>query len=108
MRVLEALAYCVGIPHTTIERVLQQEVDGLPNGTSIVLISATLTEGLRRVLVELQRRGFAVTLLGIGGLRLEQAIPGVAFRSISRHGLAELSLVKEEETHTIAAPEPGG
>ncbi|MDE0429928.1 MAG: DUF58 domain-containing protein [Caldilineaceae bacterium] len=108
MRVLEALAYCVGIPHTTIERVLQQEVDGLPNGTSIVLISATLPEGLRRVLVELQRRGFAVTLLGIGGLMQEQAIPGVAFRSISRHGLAELSLVKEEEKHTFAAPEPAG
>ncbi len=108
MRVLEALAHCVGIPHTTIERVLQQEMDGLPNGTSIVLISATLPESLRRALVDLQRRGFTVTLLGIGGLRLEQAIPGVAFRSLSRHGLAELSLVKEEGTPEIEAPAPAG
>ena len=108
MRVLEALAHCVGIPHTTIERVLQHEMDGLPNGTSIVLISATLPESLRRALVDLQRRGFTVTLLGIGGLRLEQAIPGVAFRSLSRHGLAELSLLKEEQTPEIEAPAPAG
>lgn len=109
MRVLEALAYCVGIPHTTIERVLQQEMDGLPNGTSIVLISATLPENLRRVLVDLHGRGFTVTLLGIGGLRLDQAIPGVAFRSLSREGLAEFSLVKEveqEETSEFEAPVP--
>ena len=56
-RVLEALAYCVGVPHTTIERVLLQEADHLRNGTSIVLISATLTDNQRRVLADLQRRG---------------------------------------------------
>ncbi len=100
MRVLEALAFCVGIPHTTIERVLQQELAGLANGTSLVLISATLPEGLRRALADLPRRGFTVTLLGIGGLRLEQTIPGVTFQSLSRRGLAELSLVKEETPET--------
>ncbi len=107
MRVLEALAFCVGIPHTTIERVLQQELAGLANGTSIVLISATLPEGLRRALADLPRRGFTVTLLGIGGLRLEQTIPGVTFQSLSRQGLPELSLVKEE-TAESGAPVPAG
>ncbi len=82
-RVLEALAYCVGVPHTMIERVLQREAGHLRNGTSIVLISATLSDSLRRVLADLQRRGFAVTLLGIGGLTLDRAIPGVAFQSVA-------------------------
>ena len=95
-------------PIRTIERVLHQELDGLPNGTSIVLISATLPEGLRRTLADLPRRGYTVTLLGIGDLRLEQTIPGVAFQPLSRRGLAELSLVKEEEAPDIGAPVPAG
>jgi uncharacterized protein (DUF58 family) len=107
-RVLEALAYCVGVPHTTIERVLLQEVDHLRNGTSIVLISATLSDNLRRVLADLQRRGFAVTLLGIGGLTLERAIPGVAFQQLSEQALSDLSLEAEQEMPEVAAPVPAG
>jgi uncharacterized protein (DUF58 family) len=107
-RVLEALAYCVGVPHTTIERVLLQEADHLRNGTSIVLISATLTDNQRRVLADLQRRGFAVTLLGIGGLTLERAIPGVAFQQLSEQALSDLSLEAEQEMPEVAAPVPAG
>ena len=107
-RVLEALAYCVGVPHTTIERVLLQEADHLRNGTSIVLISATLSDNLRRVLADLQRRGFAVTLLGIGGLTLERAIPGVAFQQLSEQALSDLSLEAEQEMPEVAAPVPAG
>ncbi len=105
-RVLEALAYCVSVPYTTIERVLQQETDHLRNGTSIVLISATLSDGLRRVLADLHRRGFAVTLLGIGGLKLERAIPGVDFLAISQQALAEFSLVDEEEIPELETTQP--
>ena len=105
-RVLEALAYCVSVPYTTIERVLQQETDHLRNGTSIVLISATLSDGLRRVLADLHRRGFAVTLLGIGGLKLERAIPGVDFLVISQQALAEFSLVDEEEIPELETTQP--
>ena len=107
-RVLEALAHCVGVPHTTIERVLLQEVDHLRNGTSIVLISATLSDNLRRVLADLQRRGFAVTLLGIGGLTLERAIPGVAFQQLSEQALSDLSIEAEQEMPEVAAPVPAG
>ena len=107
-RVLEALAYCVGVPHTTIERVLLQEADHLRNGTSIVLISATLSDNLRRVLADLQRRGFAVTLLGIGGLTLDRAIPGVAFQQLSEQALSDLSLEAEQEMPEVATPVPAG
>jgi uncharacterized protein (DUF58 family) len=107
-RVLEALAYCVGVPHTTIERVLLQEADHLRHGTSIVLISATLSDSLSRALADLQRRGFAVTLLGIGGLTLEQAIPGVAFQQLSQQALEDLTLEAEQEMPEMAAPLPAG
>ena len=107
-RVLEALAYCVGVPHTTIERVLQQEADHLRHGTSIVLISATLSDSLTRALADLQRRGFVVTLLGIGGLTLEQAIPGVAFQQLSQQALEDLTLEAEQEMPEMAAPLPAG
>ncbi len=107
-RVLEALAYCVGVPHTTIERVLQQEADHLRHGTSIVLISATLSDSLSRALADLQRRGFAVTLLGIGGLTLEKAIPGVAFQQLSQQALEDLTLEAEQEMPEMAAPLPAG
>ena len=107
-RVLEALAYCVGVPHTTIERVLQQEADHLRHGTSIVLISATLSDSLSRALADLQRRGFAITLLGIGGLTLEQAIPGVAFQQLSQQALEDLTLEAEQEMPEMAAPLPAG
>ena len=106
MRVLEALAHCGGVPHTTIERVLQLEADHLRNGTSIVLISATLPESLRRVLADLQRRGFAITLLGIGGLTLERAIPGVVFQTLSQQALSDLTLVAETEISELEAPLP--
>ena len=107
-RVLEALAYCVGVPHTTIERVLLQEADHLRHGTSIVLISATLSDSLSRALADLQRRGFVVTLLGIGGLTLEQAIPGVAFQQLSQQALEDLTLEAEQEMPEMAAPLPAG
>ena len=107
-RVLEALAYCVGVPHTTIERVLQQEADHLRHGTSIVLISATLSDSLSRALADLQRRGFAVTLLGIGGLTLEQAIPGVAFQQLSQQALEDLAIRVEQEIPEMAAPLAAG
>lgn len=107
-RVLEALAYCVGVPHTTIERVLQQEAGRLRNGTSIVLISATLSDGLRRVVAELQRRGFAVTLLGIGDLTLERAIPGVAFQPLSLQAMEELEIFVEPKSAEVEAPLPVG
>ena len=106
MRVLEALAHCGGVPHTTIERVLQLEADHLRNGTSVVLISATLPESLCRVLADLQRRGFAITLLGIGGLTLERAIPGVAFQTLSQQALSELPLEAEAEIAELEAPLP--
>lgn len=102
--VLEALAYCVGIPHTSIERVLQQEADHLRIGTSIVLVSATLSDNLRRVLIDLQRRGFAVTLLGIGELTLERAIPGVAFQKLSKQALSYLTDEAEREMHESETP----
>lgn len=90
--VLEALAYCVGVPHTTIERIVQLEADHLRYGTSIVLISASLSDNLRRVLADLQGRGFAITLLGIGGLTVDRAIPGVAFQQIdSLHTVSEMA-----------------
>lgn len=95
--VLEALAYCVGVPHTTIERVLLQEADRLQNGTSIIVISATLSESLRRVLIDLQRRGFEVTLLGIGNLTPERAIPGVSFQRLSQKVVEELTAEAEQE-----------
>ena len=107
-RVLEALAYCVGVPHTTIERVLQQEADHLRHGTSIVLISATLSDSLSRALADLQRRGFAVTLLGIGGLTLERAIPGVAFQQLSQQALEDLAIRVEQEIPEMAAPLAAG
>jgi uncharacterized protein (DUF58 family) len=107
-RVLEALAYCVGVPHTTIERILQQEADHLRHGTSIVLISATLSDSLSRALADLQRRGFVVTLLGIGGLTLEHAIPGVAFQQLSQQALEDLTLEAEQEMPEMAAPLPAG
>jgi uncharacterized protein (DUF58 family) len=107
-RVLEALAYCVGVPHTTIERVLQQEADHLRHGTSIVLISATLSDSLSRALADLQRRGFAVTLLGIGGLTLEKAIPGVAFQQLSQQALEDLAIRVEQEIPEMAAPLAAG
>ena len=107
-RVLEALAYCVGVPHTTIERVLLQEADHLRHGTSIVLISATLSDSLSRALADLQRRGFVVTLLGIGGLTLEHAIPGVAFQQLSQQALEDLTLEAEQEMPEMAAPLPAG
>ena len=107
-RVLEALAYCVGVPHTTIERVLQQEADHLRHGTSIVLISATLSDSLSRALADLQRRGFAVTLLGIGGLTLEKAIPGVAFQQLSQQALEDLAVRVEQEIPEMAAPLAAG
>ncbi|MXY94113.1 MAG: DUF58 domain-containing protein [Caldilineaceae bacterium SB0670_bin_27] len=102
--VLEALAYCVGIPHTSIERVLQQEADHLRIGTSIVVVSATLSDNLRRVLIDLQRRGFAVTLLGIGELTLERAIPGVAFQKLSEQALSYLTDEAEQEMHDAETP----
>ena len=112
-RVLEALAYCVGVPHTTIERVLLQEADHLRNGTSIVLISATLSDNLRRVLADLQRRGFAVTLLGIGGLTLDKAIPGVTFQQLSEQALSEQALSEpsseaEQKMPEVEEPVPAG
>ncbi len=65
-RILEALALLV--PHTgyRIETLLRAELRVLPQGATIVLVTAQMTDPLRRTLLALQRQGYAVALVAVG------------------------------------------
>ncbi len=65
-RILEALALLV--PHTgyRIETLLRSELRVLPQGATIVLVTAQMTDPLRRTLLALRRQGYAVALVAVG------------------------------------------
>jgi uncharacterized protein (DUF58 family) len=75
--ILEALARTDVAAPWSIATILETESVRLPYGSTVVVISPLLDEGLKRVLVDLERREHAVTLVTLGEARLEQALPGV-------------------------------
>ena len=56
---------------------LQTESPALRYGTTTVVISPIVNDRLRRTLVELRRREHGVTLVTLGDVHLDQALPGV-------------------------------
>lgn len=79
VRILEVLARLMSTPHTSIERLIEDEMRRLRYGTTIVVITAVIQPELEVLLAEAARRRFAVALIGIGDARLERAIRGVQF-----------------------------
>jgi len=81
-RVLEALAMLV--PHTghRIEALLTTEARLLPRGSTIVVVTALVTDPLRRTLLALWRQGYGIALLAVA---CEAGLP-------ARRGLAVYEL----------------
>lgn len=77
LRILEALARMLNVSRWPLDRVLEFESETLRYGTTIVAISAVVSNELRRALVDLRRRHFAVTLIEVGKVRSVEAIPGI-------------------------------
>jgi uncharacterized protein (DUF58 family) len=65
-RLLEALAMLV--PHTghRIEQLLSAEARLLSGGVTIVLVTALVTENLRRTLLALRQQGYGIALIAVG------------------------------------------
>ncbi|GAB4564952.1 MAG: DUF58 domain-containing protein [Anaerolineae bacterium] len=80
--IMEALARLVIYGRWPIESVLQVESFGLRYGTTVVVISAVITERLRQTLLDLRRREHAVTLIALGDARLAYPLPGVGYYHI--------------------------
>jgi uncharacterized protein (DUF58 family) len=77
MRVLEALARIDSQGRWTLEALLRTEGSRLLFGATIVVISPLVNERIRMALADLQRKGYAVTLIGLGDARLDPPIFGV-------------------------------
>jgi uncharacterized protein (DUF58 family) len=75
--IFEALARLVPYGRWPIEETLRYEGLHLPYGTTIVVVTALLTEPLRRTLLFLHDRGFALALVTLGAAGDAPPIPGV-------------------------------
>ncbi|MDW8060192.1 MAG: DUF58 domain-containing protein [Thermomicrobium sp.] len=84
-RLLEALAMLV--PHTghRIEALLAAEAQLLPRGSTVVVVTALVTDGLRRTLLALRQAGYGIALLAVA---CEAGLP-------PRRGLAVYELEAE-------------
>ena len=79
IRVFEALAQMVDYGRWPIEKVLQAEADRLRYGTTLVVVSPLVDDPLRKTLVDLRRREYGVTLVGLGRGQLDAPLPGVQY-----------------------------
>ncbi|PZC49725.1 MAG: Uncharacterized conserved protein, DUF58 family, contains vWF domain [Chloroflexi bacterium] len=66
IRALELLAMADVYAVATMERVLQDESQRLPRGSSVVLVTAVMTRPLVGTLLDLRRRGLGVSLVWVG------------------------------------------
>lgn len=82
LRILEGLALVRAVTQTNIERILQVETEVLRYGTTVVVVSAVVDEILTRPLVNLQRRGHAVSIIHPGEAPPEQKPAGLRFYHI--------------------------
>ena len=94
--ILEALARIVPYGRWTIEDSLRSEALHLPYGTTVVVVSALVTDGLRRTLLYLHDRGYALSLIALGQACRAAPVPGVRTYAIGGreawHDLTNLSL----------------
>ena len=75
--IFEALARIVPFGRWPIEETLRYEGLHLPYGTTLVVVTALLTEALRRTLLFLHDRGFALAVVTLGTAGDAPPIPGV-------------------------------
>ncbi|HHY57135.1 MAG TPA: DUF58 domain-containing protein [Chloroflexi bacterium] len=75
--IFEALARLVPFGRWPLEETLRYEGLHLPYGTTIVVVTALLTDALRRTMLYLHDRGFTLALLTLGAAGDAPPIPGV-------------------------------
>lgn len=75
--IFEALARVIPFGRWTLEETLRYEGLHLPYGTTLVVVTALLTEPLRRTLLYLHDRGFTLALITLGQAGEAASIPGV-------------------------------
>jgi len=75
--IFEALARLVSFGRWPLEEALRHEGLHLPYGTTIVVVTAQLTEPLRRTLLYLHDRSFALAMITLGAAGAAPPIPGV-------------------------------
>ena len=75
--ILEALARIVPYGRWTIEDSLRSEALHLPSAATVVIVSAQVSAGLRRTLLYLRGRGYAVSLVTLGQAGAAAPVPGV-------------------------------
>lgn len=94
--IFEALARIIPFSRWPLEETLRYEGLHLPYGTTIVVVTALLTEPLRQALLHLHDRGFALALITLGQAGNTPLIPGVRRYHIGGreewHELASISL----------------
>lgn len=83
--IFEALARVIPFGRWPLDDTLRHEGLHLPYGTTIVVITALLTESLRRTLLYLHDRGFALALVTLGEADKAPTIPGVKRYHIGSH-----------------------
>lgn len=96
MLIFEALARVIPYGRWPLEESLRIEGLHLPYGTTIVVVTALLTPPLRRMMLHLHDRGFAIALMTLGDAGAAPPIPGVQHYHIGGreewHELASITL----------------
>ena len=84
-QILEALAWMEDEGQWTLTTLLKSEAGLLRYGTSIVVVTALLSDRLLQTLLDLRRRAYGVTLLAVGAARLDKNLPGVQYYHLGSH-----------------------
>jgi uncharacterized protein (DUF58 family) len=93
VEILTALAQInEGMGRWRFENLLRNEASRLPYGATIVVVSALITPLLEQSLLDLQRRGFGVTLVALGEAHLSKALPGLGYVQVPMVNTERLSI----------------
>jgi uncharacterized protein (DUF58 family) len=76
-RIMEVLARIQTYFGTNIEEIIQTERNHLPAGSTVVVITSTMSEALLDILARVRRSGHAVTILFIGDTAAPNRLAGI-------------------------------
>jgi uncharacterized protein (DUF58 family) len=84
-RLLEALATVGPFMISSIEDLLQRELHSLPLGTTVVLITALLPDGLLDIMARIRAAGHQVIVLSVRDEEPTQTLKGISILSLGEY-----------------------
>ncbi len=105
LRILEGLARLTPFTYVNIAGTLEQESPRFPWGSTVLVVTMTMSEALRGALARLVHRGLRVVIVALGFVD-DPGLPGVIVHRLPWQAVETATKMRTEHAGSGAEPEP--